>query len=93
MKFMVVWKTRPDTYKAAVESFLSGGGAVPPGIKTVGRWHTPGSTLGWHLLEGDDISVLAQNVAKWGTLLEMDTYPVIEDSEASGAASKVYKKK
>ncbi len=33
MKVMIVWKARPDTYKLAAESFLRGGGAVPPGIK------------------------------------------------------------
>jgi hypothetical protein len=92
MKIMIVWKTRPGTYKTAIESFLSGGGKVPPGIKTVGRWHTPGSTLGWHLVEGNDLTALAQHVAEWGSLLELETYPVIEDAEAASAASKVFKK-
>ncbi len=92
MKVMVVWRTRPDAYKPAIESFLRGGGKVPPGIKTVGRWHTPGSTLGWHLVEGNDLTALAQHVAEWGSLLELEMYPVIEDAEAASAASKVFKK-
>jgi len=90
---MIVWKTRPGTYKPAVESFLSKGGPVPPGIKTVGRWHSPGSTLGWHLVEGNDMTALAQHVAEWGDLLDLETYPVIEDAEAASAASKVFGKK
>jgi hypothetical protein len=86
MKIMIVWKTRPDTYKPAIESFLRGGGTVPPGIKTVGRWHTPGSTLGWHLVEGNDLSALAQHAAEWASLLELEMYPVIEDTEAASVA-------
>jgi hypothetical protein len=92
MKIMIVWKTQPGKYKTAVEKFLSGGAPVPPGIKTVGRWHTPGSTLGWHLVEGDDLAVVGQHVAEWADLLRVEIYPVIEDTEAATAASKVFGK-
>jgi hypothetical protein len=77
---MIVWKIRPGAYKPAVESFLYGGGAVPAGIKTVGRWHTPGSTLGWHLVEGNNLAAVTQHVAEWGSLLELETYAVVEDA-------------
>lgn len=92
MKFMIVWKTVPGSYKPAVESFLRGGAPLPPGLKRVGRWHSPGSTLGWHLMEGDDLTAVAQHVAEWANLLEIKTYPVIEDAEAASAASKVFGK-
>ena len=92
MKTMVVWRTQPGKYKTAVETFLKTGGPAGEGLKTVGRWHTPGSTLGWHLLEGDPASV-ARHVAEWADLLELDTYPVIEDAEAGAAAAKVFGKK
>ena len=88
MKVMVVWKTVPGKYKTALEAFLSGGGAVPPGAKTLGRWHTPGSILGWHLIETSDLALIAQHVAEWADVLEMDVYPVIEDTEAGAAAKK-----
>ena len=67
---MIVWRTVPGKYKPAVEAFLKAGGPVPPGAKTVGRWHTPGSTLGWHLIEGD-LTAVAEHVAEWGDLLEI----------------------
>jgi hypothetical protein len=38
MKVMVVWKTVPGKYRTAVEEFLRGGGQVPAGAKTLGRW-------------------------------------------------------
>jgi hypothetical protein len=63
MKFMVVWKTAPGKYKTAVEQFLKTGGPVPPGAKSAGRWHVPGSTLGWHLIESNDMTAVAQSVA------------------------------
>jgi hypothetical protein len=89
---MVVWKIAPGNYKAAVEHFLKTGGAAPAGVKTLGRWHVPGSTLGWHLIEASDMTALALSIGEWGELIEMETYPVIEDAEAGAAALKVYGK-
>ena len=86
MKFMVVWKTVPGKYKSALDQFLGGGGPVPAGAKTVGRWHTPGSTLGWHLIEATDLTLIAQHVADWADVLELEVHPVIEDAEAGAAA-------
>jgi hypothetical protein len=92
MKFMVVWRGRPGLYKTAVQQFLKTGGKAPKGLKTVGRWHVPGSLLGWHLLEGDDLTSLAEHVAEWGDVLEIDVHPVIEDAAAAEAASRVFGK-
>ena len=92
MKFMIAWKILPGSYKPAVESFLKGGGPVPPGLKTVGRWHAPGSAYGWHLVEGNDGAALAQHVAEWANLLEQEVTPVLEDAEASSGVAKIYGK-
>ncbi len=88
MKIMLVWKTVPGKYRTALEGFLRGGAPVPPGAKTLGRWHAPGSVIGWHLIEGD-LSAVAQHVGEWADLLEFEVYPVVEDAEAAAAASKV----
>ena len=53
MKVMVVWKTVPGKYKTALEAFLSGGGTIPSQREDLGRWHTPGSILGWHLVDAE----------------------------------------
>jgi hypothetical protein len=91
MKIMIVWRTVPGKYKAALEAFLRSGGSVPAGAKTIGRWHVPGSVLGWHLVEGD-LTAVAEHVAQWADLLECEVYPVTEDSEAAAAANKVFGK-
>jgi len=87
VKIMIVWRTVPGKYKTALEEFLRGGGTVPPGAKSLGRWHIPGSMLGWHLVEGD-LTAVAQHMAEWADLLECEVYPVIEDAEAATAAKK-----
>ena len=92
MKVMVVWKTVPGKYKTAVEQFLSTGGFPPAGAKSVGRWHVPGSIHGWHLIEADDLTALAQHAAEWADVLELEIYPVIEDAAAGAAAKKVFGK-
>ena len=92
MKIMITWKTVPGKYKTAVEEFLRKGGPVPSGSKTVGRWHVPGSVQGWHLVESNDLTAVAQHVAEWGDVLEMQVAPVIEDAEAASAATKVFGK-
>ena len=91
MKTMIVWKTVPGSYKPAVENFLRTGGPLPAGLNRVGRWHVPGSILGWHVVEGD-LALVAQHVAEWANQIELEVYPVIEDAEASSAASKVFGK-
>jgi uncharacterized protein DUF3303 len=89
MKVMIVWKTVPGKYNAALEAFLRGGGTVPPGATSLGRWHVPGSVLGWHLVEGD-LTAIAQHVAEWADLLECEVYPVVEDAVAADAAKRVF---
>ena len=89
MKIMVVWRTVPGQYKTAIDQFLKAGGPVPAGAKTLGRWHTPGSTLGWHLIEANDMTLVAQHVGEWADVLGFEVYPVIEDAEAGAAAKKL----
>jgi hypothetical protein len=92
MKFMITWRTRPGFYNVALQTFLKTGGKPPQGLKTVGRWHVPGSILGWHLLEGDDPTAVAEHVAEWADMLELEVNPVIEDTAAAEGASRVVKK-
>jgi hypothetical protein len=87
MKFMVTWKIAPNCYKAAVDRFLSTGAPAPKGLKTIGRWHAPGSASGWHVVEGDATAV-AELQAVWGDLLETQVAPVIEDEEAGSSLAR-----
>lgn len=92
MKVMIVWRTVPGKYKTAVEEFLKRGGPVPAGATTLGRWHVPGSVLGWHLVEASDLTAVGQHVVEWADYLECEVYPVIEDAEAAAAAKSMFGK-
>ncbi len=91
MKIMIAWHIPPGSYKAAVDAFLSSGAPAPEGLTTLGRWHAPGSSNGWHLVEGDPVAA-AQLTAEWGHLLEFQITPVIEDEDAAKALSAVHGK-
>ena len=61
MKFMITWKASPAHDKTAVERFLKTGAPAPKGLKTLGRWHTAGSSRGFHLVEGSDAALAEIN--------------------------------
>ena len=92
MKFMITWKISPENYKAAVERFLKTGAPAPKGMKTIGRWHTAGSSRGFHLVEGSD-AALAEINAEWADLLDLEVVPVVEDDVAGEIATRIYGKK
>jgi Protein of unknown function (DUF3303) len=92
MKFMITWKASPAQYKMAVERFLKTGGAAPKGLKTLGRWHSAGSSRGFHLVEGSEVALGELN-ATWADLLELEAVPVVEDDVAGQVAAKIYGKK
>ena len=92
MKYMVTWKISPSNYKAAVKRFLKTGAPAPKGMKTIGRWHTAGSTRGFHLVEGSD-AALAEINAEWADLLDLQVVPVVEDDVAGAVAKKILAKK
>jgi hypothetical protein len=89
VKFMLTWRTRPGLYKAALKQFLETGAPAPKGVENVARYHAPGSTQGWHVMETNDVTALAEHVATWADVLEMEVNPVVEDAQAAEAASRV----
>jgi len=65
---------------------------MPEGLTMIGRWHAPGSACGWVLAEARDPKPLYEHAAEWAYLLELQVMPVVEDSEAAQAMSRVYGK-
>ena len=47
MRYMITWKVSPQNYKAALKRFIKNGAPLPKGMKSLGRWHTAGSTRGF----------------------------------------------
>ena len=92
MRFMLTWRTHPGLYKKAFQQFLETGGPPPKGVTQVARYHVPGSVLGWHVLDTDDMTALAEHVNTWGDLIDIELHPVVEDGVAAEAAGRVFKK-
>jgi hypothetical protein len=62
-------------------------------VKFMLTWRTrPGPVLGWHVLETDDMTALAEHMNNWGDLIEMELNPVVEDAQAAEAAARVFGK-
>ena len=64
MKYMVTWNIPTDSYRAAVEAFLSSGAPMPERLTALGRWHAPGSSYGWLLVETENPTSLAEHMVE-----------------------------
>lgn len=80
-KYMITWHIPPATYAAALDRFEQHGAPVPPGVELLGRWHEPGSSRGFILVQADDPAGIAKHLSGWNDLVEHRTTPVIEDDE------------
>ena len=88
MKIMLSWKFPTEAaYTAGMKQFLETGGPPPEGLKTIGRWHAPGSKYGFHLVEGDPV-LAAELVAQWNPFCDVEATPVLDDKEAASALRK-----
>jgi hypothetical protein len=88
MKYMMEWKIPPANYDAAVKRFVKTGGPAPAGLKQLGRWHAPGSSHGYLLVEGDE-AALGEQAAEWADVVEWKVHPVVEDDVAGPVAAKI----
>ena len=89
MKFMLTWRTLTGLYKAAFQQFLEHGGPPAKGVEQVPRYHVPGSVLGWHVLETNDMAALAEHVNTWGDLIDIGLNPIIEDDRQQKPGQRV----
>jgi len=66
LAFQFVDRYQERFLKALRENALSSRRCAPDptGVKNIGRWHTPGSLYGWHVVEGDAAGV-AELEAMW----------------------------
>jgi hypothetical protein len=72
---------------------------APPAVLSYGFWRRRFSSdpeavavLGWHVLETNDLTALAEHVNTWGDLIDIELDPVVEDAQAADAAATVFGK-
>ena len=95
MLFMLEWSLKDGYYQNAVEQFLKPTNwyltPPPQGMTLVSRWHAPGSSKGWLLVETDDASTIYAHASEWGASLNMTATPVVDDDVAGRESAKVWK--
>ena len=91
MKYIISWSVPPSAQIASAARFLETGGAPPPGVKLVGRWHGM-SGEGFAIAECDDAKAMYLYQAQWRDLLPIAVTPCVEDAEASAVFASILKK-
>ena len=92
MKYISTWTVIPGTLREAVDRFLSGLGTPPEGVTLLARWHKLDCSGGFVLFETSNPGAFFESAAVWADVLEIHTFPVIEDAEAGAVFAKVFKK-
>ena len=92
MLYMMCWNIRDGCHQEAVQKFLETQAPLPEGLKQVGRYHAPGSSKGWLVVETSDTGLVYQHASEWAHLLTFDVVPVVEDQEAGKQSSVIWAK-
>jgi Protein of unknown function (DUF3303) len=79
MLFIVKWEIPEIGRKAAVQRFKETGGAPPPGVKMLGRWHSTDGEFGFAIVESDDAQALGKWAIAWNDLMPLDIRPAVDD--------------
>ena len=87
MKFMMTFDWNPDTQTRAegIARFQKTGGLPPKGVKLLGRWTRADLSGGFDLLETEDPKKLLEFAYMWGDLMDLKTFPVLDDKELAAA--------
>ena len=84
MHYILRWEVPQAARKAAIDRFLTTGGAPPEGVTMVTRWHTADGDYGFAIVESEDGQALAKFAQEWNDLLPIDIRPALDD-ESLGA--------
>jgi hypothetical protein len=76
---MLVWRTLPETHKAAMSAFVADTSTPPAGVEVISETH--GIGIGFMLVESQDIADVYAMCAGWAHLVTIEAHPVIDGSE------------
>lgn len=77
---MLVWSTRPETHKEAMEKFLADNALPPAGVEVISSLHGVGK--GWMLVESKTLDPVYTMCASWAHLVNIEAHPVINHEDA-----------
>jgi len=91
MKFITSWTVPQSSFNAAVKRFLETGGAPPPGVKMLGRWHGMNGQ-GFAVSESNDPKAMYLWQAQWSDLIAITVTPCVEDEDAGAVMASLGKR-
>lgn len=91
MKYIISWSAEPGNFNATVARFLETGGAPPPGVQLLGRWHGM-SGQGFGIVESNDPKAMFQYQAQWADLVSLMVTPCLEDADAGAVLASLGKR-
>jgi hypothetical protein len=80
MKFMLTFTLKQHSRDEAIRRFKGGLGQPPKGVALLGRWTAVDLTVGFVLLESDDVGALTDFALRWSDVIELRLVPVIDDA-------------
>ncbi|RTL81221.1 MAG: DUF3303 domain-containing protein [Hyphomicrobiales bacterium] len=83
MKFIKTFSLRnlDGAADKALARFAQTRAEPPKGVTLLGRWYCADMSMGFELLESDDVTALNEFAARWLDVFEMSIVPVVEDAE------------
>lgn len=87
MLFIIRWDIPQIARKAAIERFLATGGAPPPGVTMLSRWHSADGAFGFAIADSTDAQALGKWALAWNDLLPMDVRPALNDEGMAAVLS------
>jgi hypothetical protein len=81
MHFMSIYTFLPEHRDAAIARFKETGGAPPPGVKMVARWHDVGGLRGYTIAEASDPVAISIWSQRWTDLMKIEAFPVVNDEQ------------
>jgi hypothetical protein len=81
MKFVITWACPPENFKEGMARVKAGVGNPPAGVKSLGRWHEPGTGKGFMLAEVEDMAAFTGFLMAWSDLSHQTVVPVVEEED------------
>jgi hypothetical protein len=81
MIFHAIYEYSTDNRDQVHERFKQTGGAAPPEVSMLGRWHSTEGNGGFLVAESDDAEAVAKWLQDWTDLVSFEITPVLTDEQ------------
>jgi hypothetical protein len=87
MLFRVTFAYSPDDRNQVHARFKETGGAPPPEVEMLGRWHLAAGNGGFLIAKSDQADAVASWLQEWSDFVNFDVTPILSDEQFSEVIS------